>query len=250
MNDRLKGALILLLIFVPILLVGGIIYKGFILLIGILALKEIVIKEYSNLTKLLALIYMIILMFNNNLGFEMKDVIGLLLTFLTLLVYYHDNKKYNINDALYLIGVVLLLSFAFKVMIYLRLESINLPIYLLAISTMTDTFALLTGVKFGKTKLVKSISPNKTVEGLIGGTLFGTLIGSFVYYLLYKEITIYIVISTLFLSIIGQLGDLVFSSIKREYKIKDYSNLIPGHGGVLDRLDSIIFITITYIYFI
>ena len=102
---------------------------------------------------------------------------------------------------------------------------------------------------FGRHKLAPLISPNKTIEGLIGGTLIGTLGGVIFYVLIIKDFQniFMLILLTLFLSIIGQLGDLVKSSIKRNAGIKDFSNLIPGHGGILDRFDSIIFISLTYI---
>ena len=110
----------------------------------------------------------------------------------------------------------------------------------------TDTFAYLVGMRFGKHKLSK-ISPKKSIEGAIGG-----IVGAVVLVLLYTVIMnnsydlgysyIYVTISTIILSIIGQIGDFAASSIKRYVDVKDYSNLIPGHGGMLDRIDSLMFI--------
>ena len=86
-----------------------------------------------------------------------------------------------------------------------------------------------------------------SVEGMIIGTFFGTLIPVVFYYFCVMKSNIFILILvTLLLSLIGQFGDLVFSSIKRHYKIKDFSNLMPGHGGILDRLDSSIFVILAY----
>ena len=116
---------------------------------------------------------------------------------------------------------------------------------------MTDTFAHSIGTLFGKHK-INEISPKNSGEGCLGGAFFGTLI-SVLFYLIVinQDINIFLLVFiTLFLSIIGQLGDLFFSQIKRQYGIKDFSNLMPGHGGVLDRLDSIIFVTLAFIYFI
>ena len=103
----------------------------------------------------------------------------------------------------------------------------------------------------GKRKLSK-ISPSKTVEGLFGGILFGT----FVPVMFYKTVinpsmnTLGIISITLFLCVLGQYGDLCFSAIKRYFGKKDFSELIPEHGGILDRFDSIIFILLGFIFFI
>lgn len=117
---------------------------------------------------------------------------------------------------------------------------------------MTDTFALLTGRKIGKRKLAPDISPNKTIEGSIGGSLVGTIVASAYFYEVIDPTVgiVGIVLVTLILTILGQIGDLVFSSIKRYYNTKDFSNLIPGHGGILDRLDSIIFIVLGFLLFL
>ena len=130
----------------------------------------------------------------------------------------------------------------------------NLPnyifVYLLFISIFTDSFALFVGKLIGKHKCSPIISPKKTWEGCIGGCFFGVVLSLIYYFWFIEAFSLPIVFLTIFLSIIGQVGDLVFSKIKRENKIKDFSHLIPGHGGILDRFDSFIFIVMTYILFI
>ena len=116
---------------------------------------------------------------------------------------------------------------------------------------MTDAFAYFTGFFIGCNKLCEKISPKKTWEGAIGGTVVGTLVATFFYlFLINSEVNVFLVIGiTFLLTVVGQIGDLFFSSIKRHYKIKDFSNLIPGHGGILDRFDSIIFVVLTFLLF-
>ena len=104
----------------------------------------------------------------------------------------------------------------------------------------------------GKNKLLENISPKKTIEGMIGGTVLSVIIASNFYYtVIDSSLPLYIIVfMTTFLSIIGQFGDLVFSAIKRYYGKKDFSNIMPGHGGILDRLDSIIFVALGFMFFI
>ena len=113
----------------------------------------------------------------------------------------------------------------------------------------TDVFALFGGMLIGRHKLTV-ISPKKTIEGSVVGSIIAVIIGTTYYVTLIGGNIITIGLITLVLSILGQIGDLFFSLIKRENGIKDYSNLIPGHGGILDRIDSVIFVLITYVYII
>ena len=104
----------------------------------------------------------------------------------------------------------------------------------------------------GKHKMISEISPKKTWEGMIGGTVVGVFIATLFYHnFIDNSLQLYIlIIITLFLSILGQFGDLTFSAIKRYFNKKDFSNIMPGHGGVLDRFDSILFIMLGFIFFI
>lgn len=114
-----------------------------------------------------------------------------------------------------------------------------------AVAFVSDSFAYLTGMKFGKYKLAPTISPNKTIEGLAGGLLV-TILGMVIYGLVlqfgfnYKVNYFYAALYALIGTAAGTFGDLCFSVVKRQTNIKDYGNLIPGHGGVLDRFDSMI----------
>jgi len=256
MKERIRTAFIALLIVVPLVLLGGMYFNVLVIILGLIGMHELLKpkKDIPNMMKYISYV-LFIMMLIYGYTFTGKIYIMnytfILITFMIMflsLLYYHDNKKYNINDAFYLIGTIVFLSAAFNLFTVIRAKGLMLTIYLFLITTMTDTFAYIVGMKKGKKKLLPSVSPNKSVEGFVAGLLFGTVIASLFYILCIGDMNIFlVVIMTSFLSVIGQCGDLVFSQIKRYFNIKDYSNLMPGHGGVLDRLDSIIFVLFGYI---
>ena len=114
---------------------------------------------------------------------------------------------------------------------------------------VTDTFAYFTGMLLGKHKLIPDVSPKKTVEGSIGGTLFCA-----VAFVVFGVITntwfgtdanfLLLAIGGVFMAVIAQIGDLIMSVIKRHYGIKDYGKIFPGHGGMLDRFDSVLIVSL------
>jgi phosphatidate cytidylyltransferase len=105
-----------------------------------------------------------------------------------------------------------------------------------------DTVALLVGKRFGKTPFARVLSPKKTNEGAIAGLLGGIVIAAILQHFLFPDLSLrHVIVTSVLLGIFGQLGDLAESMLKRAAEIKDSSQLIPGHGGVLDRMDSLLF---------
>lgn len=262
MKQRIITALILLIILIPILLIGGVTFNLAVLVIGVFGLKEMLdirdSKERLPLVMTLltfgCFIFFVVNMTTRGETTYLVDYRSIaLIMFIMMMpiIIYHDNRVYNINNALFLIGTILFLGTAFNLLIMLRNYDLMHVIYLLVITMMTDTYALIGGVLVGKHKLLENISPKKTWGGFIVGTVLGVLVACVFYYITVEDSVnlFYLIIGTTTLSLIGQFGDLIFSSIKRLYNKKDFSNLMPGHGGILDRLDSFIFVLLAYTLF-
>ncbi len=166
------------------------------------------------------------------------------------------NKTVNVTDAGLLFATSFYIIAAFTSIVYIHDyiqggEYIYLLTFICA--WVTDIFAYFTGRFLGKHKLIPAVSPKKTVEGAIGGivfcvgavVLFGFIIEKFfnpngaisANYLI-------LAISGIFISVVSQIGDLIMSVIKRHYGIKDYGKLFPGHGGILDRFDSVLAVSL------
>ncbi|MFA5466785.1 MAG: phosphatidate cytidylyltransferase [Candidatus Izemoplasmatales bacterium] len=146
----------------------------------------------------------------------------------------------KLNGILYLIVISVYVGFAFAALSTVRDAGLLYIIYVLLTAMLTDTFAYFVGIKYGKHRLAVKISPKKSVEGAIAGLLIGGSLASLLAIILdlfamHWSLT---VLLTFGLSAIGQFGDLVASKIKRDYNVKDFSNLFPGHGGIMDRFDS------------
>ena len=240
MKKRLIGALFVLTVAIPMYLIGGKFFMVLSGLLAILAYKELVfIEKYPKIPVIIGLITLLGIIYYNNILFYM-----LLSLILILIIFYKD---YDSNIAFRLIGIIILLGTSFNVINTYMLINKHVLLYLVLITMINDTFAYLIGSRIGKHKFSK-ISPNKTIEGVIAGIIFGFIVG-FIYYLKIVDPNvniIYLIIMTLILNISVIIGDIMFSKIKREHNIKDYSNLIPGHGGILDRLDSLIVTSIVY----
>lgn len=216
-----------------------------------------------------------------------EDIIYVLLVELMfLLILPIFNKKIEMKDVIFFIFGIIYSGIGFVIIVTVRniemlyqdasirlFDGLNiyavgliLFIFVLLSTMLTDIAAYQFGIKFGKHKLCPSISPKKSIEGSIAGTIAGALGGTLFMVILqftlskeyanaiklFKIDNIYLYALAIFgvallLSIAGQLGDLIASKIKREYNIKDYGKIFPGHGGVLDRFDSSIYSFLVFI---
>jgi len=256
MIKRLIGGAIIAIVVVPCFIFGGIIFDLLANLVGILALIELIhvdkdLKRIPAAVKTLSLVLIPFIAYSNfkeslYMGIGYNLVAIAILSLLLLSLAYHkygfgSKEAFKLGFLVIFIGLV--------TNFYVNIFHMNkwLFLWLVIIAIATDVFAYLGGMLIGKHKFTK-ISPNKTIEGCVVGTLFGTAIGCFYYMKLFVVNNVILIIGvTLLLSIIGQLGDLFFSLIKRDNDIKDFSNTIPGHGGICDRIDSLTFIIILFV---
>lgn len=160
------------------------------------------------------------------------------------------NDKYSIKDLIItnygILYTIVFLSFIIHID---RLDNKPFIWLIFIIAFLTDTFAYFSGYLFGKRKLAPKISPKKTIEGSIGGIIGSTFFVLVFFHIINNDIKLIYLLLGIIGSISSQIGDLKASLIKRSVGIKDFGKIMPGHGGVLDRFDSIIFTApIVYIF--
>lgn len=257
MKKRIISASIMLIILVPLVIIGGLPFRILTGIIAILAYREIInlkgFKKYPLPVLILGLVSIILLTLSNLntaysiIGLDYKKIIIVYLLMFLPAIYYYGKNKYSIKDAFFLTTFISFIGIVLNLLGNILIFTKAYFIMILIATVMTDTFAYIVGMLVGKTKFTK-ISPNKSIEGCIGGLVMGTIITSIYYMTFIGASPLYkVIIASLVLSIACELGDLFFSAIKREYEIKDFSNLIPGHGGILDRLDSLSFVVLTFV---
>lgn len=235
---------------------------SFLLLFGILLLFSVV--EFCKLVSLkpvlpLAIATIVFILFNINSTIKNNDVLlliaALLVSIKALLFLFEKQNKYldTTSKYVFLIGYLIIPIIIFTKIPFLNADDQFVDIHanhynpkniisILVIIWMNDTFAYLSGITLGKHKLFERVSPKKTIEGFIGGIVFSCIAGILLakYYL--EESIFHWIIIALIIGFFGTLGDLIESKFKRVAGVKDSGNIMPGHGGFLDRLDSIIFV--------
>ena len=187
MKKRVLSAIVALAIFIPVFFVGGMWFKIAVYIVAMLGLKEFLDvreerKPFPDLIKLIAYLWLTIIFYEINytktmtLVLDYRYITSMFLVLMLPIVLYHDSKKYNINDACYVISGVLLLPIVLSLAVAYRNISLRLIVFLFLITILTDTFAYIIGRLIGKNKLLEVISPNKTWEGFVGGSLVGTFV--------------------------------------------------------------------------
>lgn len=255
MKQRVITAVIAMLIFLPMVIVGGVPYLLLMYIMASIALFELLRMRKISLISLpgvFSLLLLWVILFpaeyiHNFSGLAGAGKIQLLilgvLVFLSLTVI--SKNQFTFDDIGFCFLAIIYIGIGFYFMMVIRHFGLLYFFFVLLLIWATDSGAYFCGSAFGKRKLMPAISPNKTVEGAIGGILSAMIVAILFYFFTELQnrfpLPVLLIISVI-LSIFGQVGDLVESALKRYYGVKDSGKLLPGHGGILDRVDSWLFV--------
>lgn len=260
LDDKVKrviSAAVLVVLILAFVIVGGVIFK-----IGALAIIAIALYEYIKVYKkanhkaiisvlIFGYVISIFIIFFNKSEWLLPMIYLIVLLSMSMPIFI---KTYDvISSAITIVGYIYIINF-FTLLAFIRQwENGNRLILLVfIIAWFSDTFAYYIGRYFGKRKLCPDVSPKKTIAGFVGG-IAGSVTGALLWanFIVVIDSAWYqLIIFGIFAGIISQIGDLVASLIKRFIGVKDYGNIMPGHGGILDRFDSILFTTPIVYYYI
>ena len=248
MKQILISAVVAILICIYPLLFGGITMNVLMVFIGAVSVYEFVkcIKQPLN--------YLLLLIMEASFCVNLITYGNYFITILftetiSLFIFAIFDENVGLDEVFGIETMSLIINYA--ILFVINLYAIGkgaIFFYICLASLLTDTGAYLVGRKIGKHKLNERVSPKKTIEGSIGGVIFGFVFSfAYAYFNGFMGLSLGFVIScSLLLPIISEFGDLAFSLIKRHYGIKDFGNIMPGHGGVLDRIDSVVFCVLLF----
>ena len=254
MKQRLITGFVALALFVPFVWYGGKPFLWLVYGLAFVGLYELVrmkqLPLFSVPTFLAAFLLAVVLLPSTVASHEVVEVPHLTkaeITFLVVLLLLSytvlSKNTFTFDDASFLLMATLYVGMGFYYLNETRMEGLKYILYTLFVIWATDTGAYFIGRAIGKRKLWPEISPNKTVEGAVGGVICAVIVA-----LVYNHFSPIadnigmLVAVTAAVSVFGQIGDLVESAFKRHYGVKDSGNILPGHGGILDRLDSVLFV--------
>lgn len=253
LKKRIITGIFIVIYIASMIYIGGWFYNLSVLVFAFIGMHEIYnafrsggYRPAKSVGYISIVIFYYFLITNQDLGGILTIILA---TITSLSIPIFDQERSPVDVALTILGFIYpgVISLC---LIFLKNSCGNYGDYLVILTYLTtwssDTFAYFIGSKFGKNKLSPAISPKKTIEGSIGGlagsTVAGIIIGSFYnsYFNVDLALVHYLVIGLLS-GIFGQLGDLTASCIKRYCGVKDFGKILPGHGGLMDRFDSILF---------
>lgn len=251
LKQRVITAVVALIIFIPIILLGGPFIEIAALVLAGVAMSEVLIMKKILLVSPEAILSILGTLFLvapktwlHSLPSQINTPAIFMVFAIALMIRTVFSKnRFNFDDAGILTLTMLYIGVGFNLFVQARTIGLGMILYLLLTVWCTDSGAYLIGRKLGKRKLAPQISPNKTWEGSIGGIVVAVIVG--VIFSLLGAINHGVVATVLFsfvLSIAGQMGDLIESALKRFYGVKDSGKILPGHGGILDRFDSLLLV--------
>ncbi|MCF6159904.1 MAG: phosphatidate cytidylyltransferase [Furfurilactobacillus sp.] len=251
MRTRVITAVVALLIFIPVIVYGGWLIQLAAIVLGAVALGEVLVMKKKLVVSAEAIIsflgLLVLLAPQSWLAFLPanlnREFLFFIFVMLLLLHTVFTRNHFSFDDAGVLTLAMLYIGMGFYYFVAARNTGLSTLFYILFVIWTTDSGAYMIGRKLGRHKLAPQISPNKTWEGSIGGTIVAVIVGSVWVAFFPQHFSLPImVVLTLIYSVCGQLGDLVESSLKRFYGVKDSGKILPGHGGILDRFDSLLFV--------
>lgn len=245
MNDLpirvITGTLVFIFILLITLVNKYLLIAGVLILsiLSIIELENALKKKYNLLLNFSLGTNIIFILFSNYID-KIILFFFAIFYFLILFTMYVFDEKVKFESILSTIFVFVYISMPYTLLV--MMYDYRWVLFSFLISAVTDTSAYFAGSIFGKHKLIERLSPKKTVEGSIGGIL-GAILFTIIFVILFKiEHNFYIYIIAILVSAISQVGDLFASHIKRDIVIKDYSNILKAHGGIMDRFDSLLFV--------
>ncbi|MGT2934493.1 phosphatidate cytidylyltransferase [Streptococcus castoreus] len=254
MKERVMWGAIAAAIFLAFLIVGGLpfqLFVGILAMIGVselLKMKGLEVFSFESVFAMLA-VFVLTVPIDQYLTFLPIDAsfagYGLFVFFLLAGTVF-NSTAYSFEEAVFPIATSFYVGIGFQNLVNARISGIDKVLLALFIVWATDTGAYLIGCQFGKRKLLPKVSPNKTIEGSLGGITCAVFV-SLIFMLFDKSVYaphsfLGMLLFVVLFSVVAQFGDLVESAIKRHFGVKDSGKIIPGHGGILDRFDSMIFV--------
>lgn len=251
MKQRIITAIVALILFIPVVYMGSWVLELVVAGLGIIALFELFRMKGNNLFTIegiISILALLGLLFPHYVSLFLPEYMNtqvILYPFVLLLLVstVFSKNDFTFDDVAVAVLGIMYIGYGFRFLLLTRNAGLDLLLFVLFVVWATDIGAYMIGRKLGKHKLAPSISPNKTIEGAFGGIVMALII-AFIYLTYYPQNynTGWMLALTVVLSIAGQLGDLVESAFKRYYNVKDSGNILPGHGGILDRFDSLLFV--------
>jgi len=251
MRTRVITAVVALAVFVPIVFYGNWAIQVLAGALAVVATSEIVRMRRTLLVDFGAVLAMVgaaVMTLPNTFwrDIDLPFVVqgSTLLYIFVLLMLFHTviaRNKFSFEDAGVFTLTMMYVGMGFHAFVQARTAGVSTIFFVLLIVWITDSGAYMVGRKFGKNKLAPNISPNKTWEGSIGGTVIAVIVAA-IYVLFFPQNYGWLTMVgiALIVSVAGQFGDLIESGLKRFYKVKDSGDILPGHGGILDRFDSML----------
>ncbi|MFC4617375.1 phosphatidate cytidylyltransferase [Camelliibacillus cellulosilyticus] len=252
MLQRIITGVIAGALFLIMLIIGRWAFAIFAALMALIAFFELVaMKKIKRLSVagIIGAVFVAVMVLSERLNnevfhFNMAQVM-IVFAVLLLITTVFSKNLFSFDQAAVTFFSAIYVGFGFHAMVIARDHGLSLVLFILILIWTTDSGAYFVGKAFGKHKLAPLISPNKTVEGAVGGMVLAVIV-AFVFHAItvppgLESLTVLSVIAVA-IAVIGQLGDLAESALKRYYNVKDSGHILPGHGGVLDRCDSWIFV--------